>query len=285
MVEFGEKLRQLREERGMTQQTVAEKLYVTRQAVSRWECGARYPDLLTAKKIAQLLNVTIDELLSGEELKESIEKEPVLARPVENIVQTVLYTIAIVSYLLMSVFGLFSFFPSESLAATPAREIHLEDIFTVMGYILCLAAVSVGMVLSVRNRLAARFTGCIMCLPYAFSALTNFMIYLEMQIHKNGHMEIAAVIMNCLVPLLFAVYVWLFFVLEKSSLPYGIILLICIYSAFRILFAVRHLFMYFTELGLVVNTVQCVGIMGMIFLLGYQAYIWNRKKKIAIRAV
>ena len=45
MVEFGEQLRRAREEKGMTQQSLAEQLYVTRQAVSRWECGDRYPDL------------------------------------------------------------------------------------------------------------------------------------------------------------------------------------------------------------------------------------------------
>ena len=39
MIEFGEKLKQLREEKGMTQQSLGEVLYVTRQAVSRWECG------------------------------------------------------------------------------------------------------------------------------------------------------------------------------------------------------------------------------------------------------
>ena len=39
MIEFGEKLKQLREEKGMTQQSLGEMLYVTRQAVSRWECG------------------------------------------------------------------------------------------------------------------------------------------------------------------------------------------------------------------------------------------------------
>ncbi len=37
MVEFGEQLRRAREEKGMTQQSLAEQLYVTRQAVSRWE--------------------------------------------------------------------------------------------------------------------------------------------------------------------------------------------------------------------------------------------------------
>ncbi|WP_027643647.1 MULTISPECIES: helix-turn-helix domain-containing protein [Lachnospiraceae] len=43
MVEFGEKLKRAREEKGMTQQTLSEYLYVTRQAVSWWEGGERYP--------------------------------------------------------------------------------------------------------------------------------------------------------------------------------------------------------------------------------------------------
>lgn len=59
MIEFGEKLKTAREEKGMTQQTLANSLYVTRQAVSRWECGARYPDLLTAKKLSEILGVSL----------------------------------------------------------------------------------------------------------------------------------------------------------------------------------------------------------------------------------
>lgn len=81
MVEFGEKLKQIREERGLTQQSLAERLYVTRQAVSRWECGARYPDLLMAKKISTILDVSLDELLSGEEFVEHMEKTSVLDKP------------------------------------------------------------------------------------------------------------------------------------------------------------------------------------------------------------
>lgn len=47
MAEFGEQLKKAREELGMTQQSLADKVYVTRQTISRWESGARYPDVLT----------------------------------------------------------------------------------------------------------------------------------------------------------------------------------------------------------------------------------------------
>lgn len=77
-MEFGEKIRQAREKLGMTQQTLADQLYVTRQAVSRWECGARYPDLLTAKCLSDILHVSVDDLLSGDELTRYAEKQPLL---------------------------------------------------------------------------------------------------------------------------------------------------------------------------------------------------------------
>ncbi len=66
MEEFGQKLREVRTAKGYTQQTLAEKLYVTRQTVSRWESGNRYPDLETLKKISVELEVSVDELLSIE---------------------------------------------------------------------------------------------------------------------------------------------------------------------------------------------------------------------------
>ena len=66
MEEFGQKLWEVRIAKGYTQQTLAEKLYVTRQTVSRWESGNRYPDLETLKKISVELEVSVDELLSIE---------------------------------------------------------------------------------------------------------------------------------------------------------------------------------------------------------------------------
>ncbi len=90
-MEFGEKLKRTREEKGMTQQTLADKLYVTRQAVSRWERGSRYPDLMMAKQLAKELDVTIDELVSGEEYRRNVGKEVVLAVPKASFIQTALY--------------------------------------------------------------------------------------------------------------------------------------------------------------------------------------------------
>ena len=84
MVEFGEQLRRAREEKGMTQQSLAEQLYVTRQAVSRWECGDRYPDLLTTKKISQILEVSLDDLLSGKEMEKVVERNPVIEKKSVN---------------------------------------------------------------------------------------------------------------------------------------------------------------------------------------------------------
>lgn len=55
MVEFGEKLKKAREGKGMTQQTLADHLYVTRQAVSRWECGARKMKQFLSKRLPLIL--------------------------------------------------------------------------------------------------------------------------------------------------------------------------------------------------------------------------------------
>ena len=65
-MEFNEKLVELRKSRGLTQEELAEKLYVTRSAVSKWESGRGYPNLDSLKGIADLFSVTVDELLSAD---------------------------------------------------------------------------------------------------------------------------------------------------------------------------------------------------------------------------
>lgn len=68
---IGNRISQLRREKGITQEDMAEKLGVTPQAVSKWENDISYPDILLLPKIAEMLNVTVDELLSGEAKQET----------------------------------------------------------------------------------------------------------------------------------------------------------------------------------------------------------------------
>mgnify|MGYP002553274607 CR=1 FL=1 len=60
---FGEKLQEVRKQSGMTQETFAEQLHVSRQAVSRWECGDTQPGIDALKLIAATFNVPIEKLL------------------------------------------------------------------------------------------------------------------------------------------------------------------------------------------------------------------------------
>ena len=75
MVEFNEKLQELRKSKGLTQEELAESLYVSRTAISKWESGRGYPNIDSLKEISKFFSVTIDELLSSEKIIYIAEKE------------------------------------------------------------------------------------------------------------------------------------------------------------------------------------------------------------------
>jgi len=74
-MEFHEKLQQLRKQHNLTQEQLAERLFVSRTAVSKWESGRGYPNLDSLKSISKLFSVSMDELLSNEALVELAETE------------------------------------------------------------------------------------------------------------------------------------------------------------------------------------------------------------------
>ena len=61
--EFGERLRALRKEHGMTQLEVARKLEITPQAVSKWESGGCLPDCLNLQSLSELYGISMDILM------------------------------------------------------------------------------------------------------------------------------------------------------------------------------------------------------------------------------
>ena len=67
-MEFSEKLQELRKQKGITQEELAGELFVSRTAVSKWESGRGYPNIDSLKAIAVFFSVTVDELLSPNEI-------------------------------------------------------------------------------------------------------------------------------------------------------------------------------------------------------------------------
>ena len=63
---LGETISKLRKQKNMTQSELAQKLNVTDKAVSKWERNVSCPDVYTIAKIAEIFNVSVDELMSAQ---------------------------------------------------------------------------------------------------------------------------------------------------------------------------------------------------------------------------
>lgn len=74
-MDFHEKLQALRKKRGITQEELAGSIFVSRTAVSKWESGRGYPNIDSLKALAKFFSVTVDELLSGDEVLTIAEED------------------------------------------------------------------------------------------------------------------------------------------------------------------------------------------------------------------
>ena len=69
---IGSRIAENRRRIGMTQEELAAKLAVSAQAVSKWENDITCPDIMTLPKLAELLGITVDELLSGKKQPQTL---------------------------------------------------------------------------------------------------------------------------------------------------------------------------------------------------------------------
>ena len=74
-MEFNEKLQELRKNQGLTQEELARAIFVSRTAVSKWESGRGYPNIDSLKALADYFSVTVDELISPDEIITAAEDE------------------------------------------------------------------------------------------------------------------------------------------------------------------------------------------------------------------
>ena len=74
-MDFGQQIKRVRNDHGLTQEEMANKLNVSRQTISSWENNRNLPDLELVVQIAEKFNLSVDELLTGENLKDKLVKD------------------------------------------------------------------------------------------------------------------------------------------------------------------------------------------------------------------
>ena len=104
-MEFNGKLQELRKARSLTQEELAEALFVSRTAISKWESGRGYPSLDSLKEISKFFSVSIDDLICSEEIISAAEDEK--KECIDKYISLICSTLDILPVLLlfMPVFG------------------------------------------------------------------------------------------------------------------------------------------------------------------------------------
>lgn len=265
MIEFGEKLKTAREEKGMTQQTLANSLYVTRQAVSRWECGARYPDLLTAKKLSEILVVSLDELLSGEETAAYSAESPITTSQRTERIQSALYAFAGMAYLLMSILYVGLMLP---LSKETPFIVSAYSIFYMMRYMLIAALLFYGLICSIQGKLTVKKAGLIAAAYFVTAFIANLFVHTQAGFLFSTFFQTciyficAAVVLNC-------------FYYRKSfnAMPIYFISLLCLIKTIGTYIEAFHID---TELSFVIRTIGLAAAAGLMVLISYQSHILSK---------
>ena len=127
-MEFNEKLQELRKNKGLTQEELAEALYVSRTAISKWESGRGYPSIDSLKEISKYFSVTIDELLSSNEILSIAEEDN---KQKENHLRSLVFGLLDISVLM---FFFLPFFGQE--ANGTVEEVSLLSLNGVAPYLM-----------------------------------------------------------------------------------------------------------------------------------------------------
>ena len=140
-IHIGKFIAKCRKDKKMTQSELAEKLGVTDKSIGNWENGRNMPDLSLFKPLCKELDITINELLSGERLK----KEEYQEKFEENIINTIDYSTKKINLIrnnlgiVLLIFGIIISFTAMTMFAS---ESSWGSIYSVLGAIISLIGVS-----------------------------------------------------------------------------------------------------------------------------------------------
>lgn len=119
---FGQKLKKIRTDNNLTQEQFADKIFVTRTAISKWETDNGYPSIDSLKEISNLCKISIDELISDADIENKKILDEKNARK--------MYFIAISFLVLTVLFTLLAYFLKIS-------YFNVISIGSLIGYVVC----------------------------------------------------------------------------------------------------------------------------------------------------
>ena len=100
-MEIGKKLKDARMRSGFTQESVAEKVNVSRQTISNWENEKSYPDIIRVIELSNLYSISLDELLKGDEkMMEHLEESTNVVKSTRKLIGAILLNIITVILLI-----------------------------------------------------------------------------------------------------------------------------------------------------------------------------------------
>ena len=113
-MELGNQIKHYRNEKGLSQEELAERIFVTRQSISNWENNKNYPDINSIVLLSEVFEISIDNLIKGdlEQMKNEINSEEVKKLNFYATMMGILMLVAFISLMpLIKFIGLYGFIP------------------------------------------------------------------------------------------------------------------------------------------------------------------------------
>ena len=278
MAEFGENIRKAREEMGVTQQTLADKLYVTRQAVSRWENGSRYPDLLTAKALAKSLDTTLDDLLTDDDMRTYPEVNPVIEYPLTKRVQTALFAAAFAINLILTMW--YFFYNITDIRAFGIGNESALRITYFSTYIIIVSILLFGVVKSIKDTVNPKAAACIMTAIVSVDFVSN--VFFELLTDSPAWFGL---LIYALIDILFIVSVLRFYYSKKLYRPILIYVLTGLVAALNLASYIHNLISVIGTADLrkflTNGTLKLAAVLMIEILCIYMTAVLYRKRKLA----
>lgn len=279
MAEFGEQLKKAREAKGITQQSLADKVYVTRQTISRWESGSRYPDLLVLKKLAQILDVTTDDLLSDGEIKYIPERNPVVESNAVNYLTIAMFSGIVITYLINMV---------EILIRLPmlAQSFTKADAGIIWGnlffYLLGFFAFTIGLVWIFRKSFSPKKVGAVI-MTFYFSSCIREMSVLMSEVHPENMSLVLVMIVVSAIGLISG---YAFFWRKQNTGIWSVaIAIVSILGIIRSIWSLETTIVYASEYISAETAINVVLNICIYILFIYQMHILKKKRNMVINVV